>query len=62
MLLFKLSNSPAMYQCYINNVLMQYLDDFYTAYLDDILIYFKDPIEHIGHVHKVLQHLHKASL
>jgi hypothetical protein len=33
---------------------MQYLDDFCTAYLDDILIYSKDPMEHINHVHKVL--------
>jgi hypothetical protein len=41
---------------------MQYLDDFCTAYLDDILIYSKDPTEHIYHVHKVLQCLREAGL
>jgi hypothetical protein len=35
-----------MYQRYINNVLFDYLDDFVTVYLDDILIYSKDLLEH----------------
>ena len=46
----------------MNDVLMQYLDDFCTTYLDDILIYSKDPTEHIDHVHKVLQRLREARL
>jgi hypothetical protein len=46
----------------MNDILMQYLDDFCTAYLDDILIYSKDPTEHIYHVHKVLQCLREAGL
>ncbi|KFY97503.1 hypothetical protein V498_02029 [Pseudogymnoascus sp. VKM F-4517 (FW-2822)] len=33
----------------MNDVLMQYLDDFCTAYLDDILIYSEDPTKHIEH-------------
>jgi len=43
-----------MYQRYINNVLFNYLDDFYTAYLDNIMIYSKNELEHEEHVYKVL--------
>ena len=46
----------------MNDVLFEYLDDFYTAYLDDILIYSKDPAEHELHVRKVLQKLQEAGL
>jgi hypothetical protein len=41
-----LTNSPATYQRYINNTLFEYLDDFYTVYLNNILIYLEDPVEH----------------
>jgi hypothetical protein len=30
----------------MNNTLFEYLDDFYTIYLDDILIYLEDLIEY----------------
>ena len=30
----------------MNDLLFDYLDDFYIVYLDDILIYSKDPLEH----------------
>jgi hypothetical protein len=46
----------------MNNVLFDYLDNFCTAYLDDILIYSKNELEHKEHVHKVLQRLCKAGL
>ncbi|KFY93490.1 hypothetical protein V500_03685 [Pseudogymnoascus sp. VKM F-4518 (FW-2643)] len=46
----------------MNDVLMQYLDDFCTAYLDDILIYSEDPTEHIDYVYKVLRRLQEAGL
>jgi uncharacterized protein related to proFAR isomerase len=46
----------------MNDVLIDYLDDFYIAYLDDILIYSKDPREHKRHVHKVLERLIEAGL
>ena len=35
-----------MYQRYINNVLFNYLDEFYTVYLDDILIYLDDELKY----------------
>jgi len=30
----------------MNNILFNYLDDFYIAYLDNILIYLEDPLEY----------------
>jgi hypothetical protein len=41
----------------MNNILFDFLDDFCTAYLDDILIYLEDSLEHNEHVQKVLQQL-----
>ena len=61
-LLFRLTNGPATYQRYINNVLFDYLDNFCTAYLDDILIYSDNPLEHDIHVKKVLDRLRAAGL
>jgi hypothetical protein len=46
----------------MNDVLFDYLDDFYTAYLDDILIYSEDPLEYDEHVQKVLQRLRDTGL
>jgi len=43
-----------MYQRYINNVLFNYFNNFCTAYLDNIIIYFKNKLEHKEHVYKVL--------
>ena len=46
----------------MNNVLFNYLDDFCTAYLDNIIIYSENELEHKEHVCKVLQRLRKAGL
>jgi len=51
---FGLTNGLATYQRYINNILFDYLNDFYTAYLDDIIIYSKNELEYEEHVYKVL--------
>jgi len=59
---FGLTNGPATYQRYMNDVLFEYLDDFCTAYLDDIIIYSEDVAEHELHVRKVLQKLQEAGL
>lgn len=59
---FGLCNGPASFQRYINSILFDYLDDFCTAYIDDILIYSSDPLEHQEQVHKVLERLREAGL
>ena len=46
----------------MNNTLFKYLNDFCTAYLDDIIIYSKNEHEHKEHVRKVLLRLRKAGL
>ena len=48
--LFGLTNGLATFQQYINNILFDYLDDFCTAYLNDILIYSSNELEHEEHV------------
>jgi hypothetical protein len=46
----------------MNDVLFDYLNDFYTAYLDDIMIYLDNEIEHETHVKKVLERLRNVGL
>ncbi len=43
---FGLTNRPATYQRYINDVLFDYFDDFCTAYLNDIIIYSENKLEY----------------
>lgn len=59
---FGLTNGPATYQHYMNDILFDYLNDFCQAYLDDILIYSKSKKEHVRHVRLVLQKLREAGL
>jgi hypothetical protein len=46
----------------MNDVLFDYLNDFCTTYLDNIIIYSEDPLKHKCHVRKVLEQLRKAGL
>jgi hypothetical protein len=46
----------------MNDVLFDYLDVFCTAYLDDILIYNNNELEHTAQVRLVLQYLQEAGL
>ena len=39
---FGLSNAPAIFQKYVNKILVKKLDIFVILYLDNILIYLKD--------------------
>ena len=55
---FDLYNTSATFQCYINDALYDFLDEFYVIYLNDILIYTDETHEnHVKHIHQVLQHL-----
>ena len=46
----------------MNDILFNYLDDFCTAYLDNIMIYSANELEHQEHVCKVLLRLREAGL
>ena len=59
---FELTRAPVTFQRFINDSLYDYLDQFYSAYLDDILIYSKTREEHEEHVYKVLQRLREVGL
>lgn len=59
---FGLTNGPASYQQYINDILFEYLNDFCQAYLDDILIYSKSRKDYIRHVRLILDKLRAAGL
>jgi len=59
---FGTTNAPADIQGYINNTIPEALDDFASAYLDDILIYSNSEEEHEGHVKWVMQRLLDAGL
>ena len=59
---FSLCNSSAFFQRYINDVLFNYLNNFYTVYVNDILIYSDNPLKHNVQVKKMLQHLKKVDL
>ena len=62
-MLFCLFNAPTIFQGYVNKILAEKLDIFVIVYLDDILIYTKDPGQpHVEAVRWVLDQLRKHSL
>lgn len=60
---FELTGSPATFQRYINWVLREYLDDFCSAYVDEILIFSTSGLhDHGEKVKRILQSLSKHGL
>ena len=59
---FSLCNSSVSFQNYINDTLWEYLNNFCTVYLNDILIYSEIEAEHKIHIKCVLQKLREVSL
>ena len=59
---FGLSNAPAAFQRFMNDIFSDLLDVHVIVYLDDILIYSDDPAEHKKHVREVLRRLRKHGL
>ena len=58
MLPFKLINRPAAFQQLINETLgMDYLDNFITAFINNLIIYSKNTAKHKQHVKIVLKQL-----
>src|SRR5258707_12543854 len=59
---FGLSNAPAAFQRFINEVLGDLLDVCTVGYLDDILVYSDSLEDHWDHVREVLCRLHTTGL
>ncbi len=54
---FGLSNSPSVFQSFINDVFRDMLNRWVIVYIDDILIYSNSLEEHTQHVRSVLERL-----
>jgi hypothetical protein len=59
---FRLSNAPAAFQRFMNDIFGDLLDVCVIVYLDDILIYSDDMSQHKKHVKEVLRRLWKHGL
>ena len=60
---FGLANAPSTFQRYINWALREFLDDFASAYLDDVLIFTEGSLQkHHEHVRQVIERLQEAGL
>ena len=58
---FGLQGAPATFPRLVDRVI-QGLDDFTAAYLDDIIVYSKTWTEHLQHIQQVMERLQKAGL
>ncbi|GAU33777.1 hypothetical protein TSUD_393390 [Trifolium subterraneum] len=59
---FGLTNAPAVFMDYMTRIFQPYLDKFVVIFIDDILIYSKDPQEHAEHLRIVLNILREKQL
>ena len=60
---FGLANAPSTFQRYVNWALREFLDDFVSAYIDDVLIFIQGSRrKHEEHVKKVMSRLQDAGL
>jgi hypothetical protein len=62
MMSFGLTNAPAYFMYLVNSVFMNELDKFVVVFIDDILIYSKNEVEHAKHLRIVLQRLRDHKL
>jgi len=61
-MLFGLFNAPAAFQQFMNKIFTGLLDIFVVIYLDDILIYSNNLVNHKEHVKEVLKRLQTHKL
>ena len=59
---FGLTNAPAAFMNLMNRVFHPYLDRFVIVFIDDILVYSKNEVEHARHLRLVLQTLRANKL
>jgi hypothetical protein len=61
-LTFGLTNAPSIFQLVMNDIFREYIGDFVTIYLDDIMIFSKTPEEHVRHTELVFKLLREHKL
>ncbi len=61
-MLFNLCNESVLFQKYINNTFCKHLNKFCTVYLNEILIYFNNKLEHEIYIKLILWKLQEANL
>jgi len=59
---FDLINASVIFQTYINKISTKLLNDFCVVYLNDILIFFVEKIDHVDHVKQILERVRKFKL
>ena len=59
---FGMTNSPATFQHFMNDIFRDMADIFVIVYLDDILVYSENEADHEEHVRRVLQRLREHNL
>jgi len=59
---FKLTNSFTTFQKYLNKTLIKYLNQFCSAYINNILIYLEDLAKYNIYILLVLEQLKAAKL
>jgi hypothetical protein len=59
---FGLANAPAYFMYLMNSIFMQELEKFVVVFIDDILIYSKNPEDHAKHLHFILQRVRDLHL
>ncbi|GKA50258.1 putative reverse transcriptase domain-containing protein [Tanacetum coccineum] len=59
---FGLTNAPTIFIDLMNRVCKPFLDKFVIVFIDDILIYSRNKVEHEGHLKQILELLKKEEL
>jgi hypothetical protein len=59
---FGLTNAPAYFMYLMNKVFMEYLDRLVVVFIDDILVFSRNEVEHEEHLRLVLQKLREHQL
>jgi hypothetical protein len=62
MMPFGLTNAPTVFQHMMNDVFCEYLDDFVVYYINDILIFSKNMVNHEHHVPLILEKLREVRI
>jgi hypothetical protein len=59
---FGVTNAPAVFMDYMNRIFQPYLDQFVIIFIDDILVYSKNQLEHVQYLRIVLDILREKQL